>query len=491
MRQVSYSRLSPADAHEDEERQPLGQSAHAKPSSCGPVIGTTTGIAVAVLLTVLVCLSGGGAVHFDWRNPSSLLGGSSTSGGVPSETSPASGGGTETNQGKGDLNTALAGWEEDDDDVGEEIDDTPDDDKDGDEGSDEGGKTRPSLEEVEAARYIRRVCINKEMGAPVCPQLFVLGCKKCGTTTMWKYLSFHEDFVAPKFEDGSGYIKEVAYFLLKQKGDLAENAVEKYVKIFPTRERQGQFSMDATPTYMTSFRASKMMTGTGIAPTGSSARFMMVLRNPVDRAYSDLEWYHRRGEFNESTTFGAAIDYCLPILRTCREEANVARAKLKQPDWRFLPAFYCKWKYRSKLYPVSGSPYPCDIFLRGLYADQLQRWVMEGYNVKEEFCVFETEKFVHNPRRAFETGNAGKKCLEPAGVDLEKLEPSTDSGNAHAYAKVDVHFPNARGRLMAQLYSEGNKDFDTILSDSFGMSEEEIAPFKPFSRSLEGAGNAT
>ncbi len=119
------------------------------------------------------------------------------------------------------------------------------------------------------------------------PRFFIIGAQKCGTTSLYGYLTQHPAF-------GAARRKEIAYFT--QRYHLGQDW---YRRMFPKRVdqlrtllRHGQFyTGEATPSYMFYPRALEKL-----AKDFPKARFIIVLRNPVDRAYSHYQHSIRLGK---------------------------------------------------------------------------------------------------------------------------------------------------------------------------------------------------
>ena len=134
-----------------------------------------------------------------------------------------------------------------------------------------------------------QTAVGSETGA--LPDFVVIGGKKCGTSSLYSLLSQH-----PHVEPAAS--KELHYFDLLFK----EESVEWYRRCFPApRWEDGRRTItgEATP-YMPVRHAPERMAA--IVP---DARLIALLRNPVDRAYSDYQQVVRKGR--EARTFEEAV----------------------------------------------------------------------------------------------------------------------------------------------------------------------------------------
>jgi hypothetical protein len=178
------------------------------------------------------------------------------------------------------------------------------------------------------------------------PDFLIIGAKRGGTTSVWNWLVRHPH-VAPMFP-ALQQIKSPHYF------DLNYGRGERWYRShFPSKaaldraaQRAGIRPLigEASPYYL--FHP---LVADRVQATVPKARMIVLLRNPVDRAYSN--YWERRGSSAECLpTFEAALDAEPERLRgqTARILAN--------------PNYYSRH-------------HDCHSYLaRGQYAEQLERW---------------------------------------------------------------------------------------------------------------------
>jgi Sulfotransferase family len=128
--------------------------------------------------------------------------------------------------------------------------------------------------------------VGKRLG-PL-PTFLVIGAPRSGTTGLWRSLRQHPDvFMAPA--------KELRFFL----GPISPPAIERYRENFG--DWRGERAVgEATPVYMYSEDALERM-----AELVPEARLLVILRDPVDRAYSD--YWQRRADGREDRTFAEVV----------------------------------------------------------------------------------------------------------------------------------------------------------------------------------------
>lgn len=157
------------------------------------------------------------------------------------------------------------------------------------------------------------------------PNLFIAGVEKGGTTSLWRYLDAHPDVFMSK-------VKEPSYFTTDR--HEAAKTEAQYLSLFEGRSER--WRGEASVRYFYDELAPER-----IQAASAEARILIILRNPVDRAYSaywgtSRSGYERRS-FREAVEVelegGAAFEAQGP------RKAYVGRSYYLRPVERFLRAF--------------------------------------------------------------------------------------------------------------------------------------------------------
>ena len=200
-------------------------------------------------------------------------------------------------------------------------------------------------ERVESApngRAALQAAVESEAGA--LPDFVIIGAQKCGTGYLYDLLTQHPHVERALF---GRYSKELHYF-----NRHFDEGIEWYRRCFPPpRWKDGRRSItgEATPKYL--FHPSVPERMARVLPR---ARLIVLLRNPVDRAYSHYQHAVRDG--HESRSFVEAIEAALNSV---------------------------------------GRPRPTYL-ARGIYVDQLLRWAK--FYGKEQMLVLKSERFFERTR---------------------------------------------------------------------------------------------
>ena len=171
---------------------------------------------------------------------------------------------------------------------------------------------------------------------------------KSGTTSLWTYLLSHTDVIPLTSADidpeGKYHVmadKEVRFFNDPAYSDLVKtygksDAIDFYLDLFPLipppgvrssdlmlMTNQGRITGEATPMYV-----GLPGTASRIKEALPHVKIIMLLRNPVDRAYSDY-WFRKSlktsnrdifqtsGKLSHSEIFGKCVEMELEIARMC------------------------------------------------------------------------------------------------------------------------------------------------------------------------------
>jgi hypothetical protein len=188
------------------------------------------------------------------------------------------------------------------------------------------------------------------------PDFVIIGTQRGGTTSLHAYLSAHPQVITPATKE--------LHFLT----DRYERGLDWYLGQFPGELQPGVITGEATPYALFHPLAPRRLLE--IAP---AAKSIVLLRNPVERAYSHFLLERSRGE--ETLEFTAALD--AELERLDGEEARLARD----------PAY------------VSHPHKHASYVARGEYVRQLERWF--GVFPREQMLVVRSEDLYERSAETF------------------------------------------------------------------------------------------
>lgn len=261
---------------------------------------------------------------------------------------------------------------------------------------------------------------DRETGA--LPDYVVIGAMRCGTSRFHNLLTQHP--YVPRAAE-----KELHFF---DRPERFAKGIEWYRSCFPVPEwKDGQRTIngEATPMYLFDPLVPERM-----AQVVPDAKLIVLLRNPVDRAYSHFHLRVRRGQ--ETSSFEETVQEELALLADREKELS--------EDER-----------RPSAKPGQGP----NIVARGVYVDQLMHW--RQFYDEEQMLVLKSEDFF---KHTADTLKVVQSFLGVPYAEIEVPPRKTRREQTYEYEPMD---PATRQRLEAffephnrRLYDYLGRDFD-------------------------------
>lgn len=257
------------------------------------------------------------------------------------------------------------------------------------------------------------------------PDFMIIGTQKGGTTSLYNYLIEHPS-IAPI------YVKEPHFFdIYFHKGSIwyrshFPTSLKKYYTEYV--QKLDFVTGEASPYYM--FHP---LAAARVAKTLPRVKLILVLRNPVDRAYSQYQ-HQLRQPGVEALSFEEAIE---------REEERLAgeeKKLIEQPT-------YASFNHRHYSY-----------LARGRYIEQIPAWLK--LFPKEQFLFLKSEEVFRDPTDAL------RQTYEFLGVPPARLKEQKEEYRQFNKASYSKMLPETRARLLgyfkpynARLYELLGRDF--------------------------------
>lgn len=184
------------------------------------------------------------------------------------------------------------------------------------------------------------------------PDFLIIGAQKAGTTSLYNYIVQHPDVV-------EAHQKEVMFF-----DENYFKGINWYKSFFPINITK-KITGEATVYYLYHPLVPKR-----VYNAIPSVKLIVLLRNPVDRAYSHYHQQHRRGW--EDMSFEDATKEEEKRLDGEEEKINA------NPD-------YVSYNHKTFSY-----------LDRGIYVDQIERWFK--FFPKEQFLILDTNELENYPQ---------------------------------------------------------------------------------------------
>jgi hypothetical protein len=259
-------------------------------------------------------------------------------------------------------------------------------------------------------------------GSRPLPDFLIIGAQRCGTTSLYRYLEKHPQVI------GAAPSKGVHYFDVHH-----ERSLRWYRAHFPTRRRRhragkGAVTGEASPYYV--FHPHGPDRVRAAVP---NVRLILMLRDPVVRAFSQYQQEYARG-FDDAETFEQALE--LEPGRLAGERERM----LADPGYD-SPAMQ-HYAYVA----------------RGEYAMQLEAW--RARFDPDQLLVIQAEEFFADP------GTTYGSVLEFLGLPVPARPPQFKAHNARPAGGM---VPETRARL-AEHFAEPNRRLEELLGRRLGWT---------------------
>lgn len=254
----------------------------------------------------------------------------------------------------------------------------------------------------------------------ILPNFIIAGVPKCGTTALYEYLIQHDNVL-------SALWKEIYFFDRYYPRGLdwyRANFPYKFTKFFKETKNKSSFLIgESTPTYIHHPLAPER-----IANDIPDVKLIILLRNPIDRAYSHYQMEKRLGY--ENLEFSEALE---------KEDQRLEDENTKMIN---DPNYY-SYEWQTHSYKHSGH-----------YAELLTKWMK--FFPKENLLILKTEEFNENPSQIFH------QVLN--FLDLPIQDVKYNKINVGKYSQID---PEIKDKLYEyfkphnqKLYKLLNRNFD-------------------------------
>lgn len=249
------------------------------------------------------------------------------------------------------------------------------------------------------------------------PGVIVIGTQKGGTSSMYRYLLQHPQFFG-------AINKEVHFFDYRY-----DKGLPWYQAMFPFESRlpEGAITGEATPFYLY-----HPLVPPRVADSLPNVRFIVLLRDPVNRALS--HYYHNLRRGRENRPIEEAFDAEATMI--AEEKERLKNGEIFKPD-----------NYRHFSYTE-----------RGLYAEQLERW----------FECFSRDLFFIRTSESFYSGGDAfmREVFGFLGIDSDFHVPDLTPSNVGIVRDDD---PEMSKRL-AEYFEPHNRRLEALLGVSYGWS---------------------
>ena len=243
------------------------------------------------------------------------------------------------------------------------------------------------------------------------PDYMIIGAQKAGTTALYAYLNQH-----PKNVKG---MQEIHFYdIYYHKG------MDWYLKRFRKKPNSRYVIGDKDPDYMLHPTIAER-----VYRDFPNIKLIVVLRNPVDRSYSQF-WFNKRRILETIETFEEAIAKEPELI------SGEFEKQIKDP-------YYISWRHRRSGY-----------LARSRYAEQLQRW-LDLFD-REQLFVVDANDLRYKPQETMNEVFA-YLGLAPYSVSTENGEKNSD----YPRMSSDVR------KALQEYFRPYNADLEELLGRKF------------------------
>ncbi|MEW4267077.1 sulfotransferase domain-containing protein [Priestia megaterium] len=251
------------------------------------------------------------------------------------------------------------------------------------------------------------------------PDYLIIGTQKGGSTSLYNYLIKHPD-ILPSSK------KELHFF---DKMENYKKGIGWYQKqfSFPISSNQKKITGEATPNYLSDSLAPKRIA----RDLPKTTKFIVLLRNPIDRAYSNYQMNVKRG------------------LEQCSfEEAIVNNEKRLKDKFSHITRTHKKQGADQWVYPY---------ITRGVYIKQLKTW-MKLFS-KNHFLILKSEDLFSKPQKVV---NRAIQFLE---LDENKL--NLEMFDIYHKGKYSDEMSQKTRNILVDYYRPYNQSLEKLLDMKF------------------------
>ena len=249
----------------------------------------------------------------------------------------------------------------------------------------------------------------------ILPDFINIGASKSGTTSLYSNLIQHQN-IYPAFA------KEVHYFNSYYTAYYRSNFPTIFYKHYEKKIRNRPFiTGESTPLYL--FYPSIAQKILKMIP---KIKLFVMLRNPIDRAYSQYSEHFKLG-YHHNLTFEEVIKKELKILENPKN--------LEDDDFK-----------RKNIFQLN--------LARGIYVDQLKKWM--GVIPKNQFLIIKTEEFEDDIQ------NFMNKVFEFLELPSQKIK-LLNKQNVGSYKPME---PSIR-KLLIEYFKPHNEKLNQFLQRDF------------------------
>ena len=284
------------------------------------------------------------------------------------------------------------------------------------------------------------------------PAIILLGAMKAGTSALASYLRQHPSVMTTKSKELHFYDFEFGRYATEN-GILRSDAREAYQRLFELgnqhsyeamreQDKTNMIAVDDSPKYI--FLSDRVPAR--IACVTPWAKLLAILRNPIDRAYSQ---YNMKDTLVAEKERGGDFEQWLQKDLQDLRETGVIQTHIPRDEFAGSDAEMEAWKTYTRLSTYSPIG-------RGLYALQIRHWfrIYEDAGIgRDQFFFVRSEEMHTNKEKVYE------RVLDFVGLDRVQLKDDDDV-NKIPYKRL---MSDKARKMLEEFYAPYNQELYELL----------------------------
>lgn len=261
----------------------------------------------------------------------------------------------------------------------------------------------------EKTSFLKQLLRSSKESMP--PSFILLGAQKAGTSSLAFQLSKHPNITPPKQ-------KEIYYF---NNSNFYKKGKQWYLSHF-SENKEGEITFDATANYFESFDAAIR-----IKKKYPGIKFILLMRNPIDRAFSHYKMAVRMGF--EKLSFAEALE--------------LESDRLSHSGKYYVPQYGHDYVFQRLAYRT-----------KGVYVRYLKKW-LEHFS-RDQFLIIQSELYFKEPNPVYQSVLEHLELPTFSPAQFEKI-------NAGNNQKPDVEIR----KQLKQFYEPWNEELFQLLGEKY------------------------
>lgn len=276
----------------------------------------------------------------------------------------------------------------------------------------------------------------------ICPQLFILGARKSGTTSLYNYLSQHPEFFSVKLGRNKN-VGETHFF----SGLFADHSWQYYDKLFNTIASKDKIRGEASVSYLVDCHAPFRIR----CLCGPNPVFVILLRNPVNRLVSTYKM--KIDQQGNSYTQGYNTLLKRGVDKSIYKWNSTISEYMSGDSQNLIDSLACLFR------PAVNQIY------EGCYSIFLERWYR--YFPSDNFLIWKSEDFFADPVLHFKQLIAKLNMTALSQSEIARITSLVYNASPHPEILADSIMTPTEIHYLQAIYTPFNNRLQKLLGTDF------------------------